>query len=831
MLPKRYSAVLPQLARAPRLYAVPADRTRNIGIIAHIDAGKTTTTERMLFYSGKTLRIGDVDAGDTVTDYLPSERERGITIQLAAISIGWNEHKLNIIDTPGHTDFTFEVVRSLRVLDGAVIILDGVAGVEAQTEKVWRQAAALGIPRVAYVNKMDRLGAGFSRTVKEIVLKLQTRAVLVNMPYWERPESDEPRFAGVVDVLHKKLLQWERTDPTGRRIEVVDLNGRDPSLAETYESLVRSREAMVEQLGELEDMVIEEFFACDEDHMRVSASTLSRAIRKATLANTITPVLCGLSFRNIGVQQLMDAIVQFLPSPHEAPVPEITSFARTGSKRKLHCVRSQVAVPAAMDGKRGLVVNNNPKLTVALAFKVITHPIRGPMTFFRVYSGRLTSNSTVLNSRTGHKLHLKKLMIMHGDVPEDVASVLAGNIGVVAGTHDEIVTGDTLVSRGATSSKIFSDLEANLRLHPIEVPPALFASSIEPLTHGDTRHMHECIAVLRREDPSLAVHVDDEMGQTILRGMGELHLEIARDRLINDMKARVRLRDVAVSYKETLVGADDRLTCVAGAGDAAYVELLLDSFEGPAHESPFAEEDGASFLDSDNNIIILSPAAASIEVRQALSDRRWKCDASMDDLEDAIVHGALTGLQLGGPLFELPLHSCVVSVEAWSFPVHTNDENASVLMDAARRAVVKALEDRYASAAGSFAVLEPIMRVKVSVESDALGDVVQDLNKRCQANIVLIDDDDGAQLEDQHWAQREAENMYVPPDYTMEDTACGSSSKKVVCAEAPLREMVGYHLKLRSLTQGRGSFDMVYAGMRRATHARFKAIQSEFLVA
>lgn len=825
-----FSAAAP--LREPKLNAVPPDRTRNIGIIAHIDAGKTTTTERMLFYSGKTLRIGDVDNGDTITDYLPSERERGITIQLAAISIPWNNHKVNIIDTPGHADFTFEVIRSLRVLDGAVTILDAVAGVEAQTEKVWRQAAALKIPRIAYVNKMDRSGAGFSRTVKEIILKLQTRAVLVNLPYWEEQGIEDPRFAGVIDVLHKKLLKWDATDTSGKQIEVVDLDGSDKNLVDVYSTLLKSREAMVETLGELDDQVIEEFFDHDEDYMKVSAATLIKAIRKGTIANELTPILCGSSFRNIGVQPLMDAVVNFLPSPLEIPIPEITSLAskRVG-KRKLEKVKQEVSVPAVMDPKKGLILNKSPNLTVALAFKVITHPIRGPMTFFRVYSGTLASNSTVVNNRTGNKIHLKKLMLMHGDTPEDVQSILAGNIGVVAGTHDEIITGDTLISRGSTGSKSFNELESNMKLHPIEIPPSLFNSSIEPLTLGDSRHMNECINVLLREDPSLKVHVDEEMGQTILSGMGELHLEIMRDRLVNDMKAKVRLRDVAVSYKETVVLPNGKTTKIFGPSDErSFVELSLDSFEGLSSESLFADEDGATLLDQDNNIVILGLDAASSGLKQAIAERRWKSESSLEDLEEAILQGCLTGLQLGGPLFGLPLHSCVVRVTKWDFPVQLNDESPSVLIDAARRAVVKALDDLHAASANNFGILEPIMNVKVSIDSDMIGDVTQDLNNRCQATILSIDDEDSSKLDGQHWAYAEAEKIYVPPDYTMKNSEYLFKSKNLISAQAPLREMVGYLLKLRSITQGRGNFDMSYNGMSRATHTRFKAIQSEFQI-
>lgn len=815
----------------PKLNSVGPAKTRNIGIIAHIDAGKTTTTERMLFYSGKTLRIGNVDEGDTVTDYLPSERERGITIQLAAISIPWNNHKINIIDTPGHADFTFEVTRALRVLDGAVTILDAVAGVEAQTEKVWRQAAALGIPRVAYVNKMDRPGAGFGRTVREIVSKLQTRVVCVNLPYFVKDSEGNHQFKGVVDVIHKKLLLWDETDPNGRMISPVDLDVATESTAELHEMVRRSRESMVETLGELDEAVIESFFENDENYMAIPPSVLNAAINKATLVNEVTPVLCGSSFRNIGVQPLLDAVVSYLPSPLQTLVPEITSSAlKKGGKKgkkKTHAVE-EVNIPIAMDPAKGLVVNKNPNLTVALAFKVTTHPTRGVMTFFRVYSGTLASNSTVMNTRTGKKLHLKKLMLMHGDAPEEVQRIAAGNIGVVAGTEDDIITGDTLVSHGVTSSKSFTPLETNIKLLPIAIPPPLFNSSIEPATAGDSRHMHECIKVLVREDPSFLVHIDDELGQVVLSAMGELHLEIIKDRLVNDMKAKVRLRDVAVSYKETVVRPDGSLSkSVAFDNPNVSVELSLDSFEGEAAESHFAEEEGAYIFEQENNIVIMDHAATPEAMRQAIEERRWKCEHTLEQLQENVIRGCITALGLGGPLFGFPLHSCVVRFKLWQFPFEEKNVSASTLLEVGRRAVKGAVDGLHERSAESIGVLEPIMDTKVYVESDTFGEVVHDLNNRCQATITSIDDEGPDKVDGQSWAHEEAEKVYVPPDYTMKSADMEFKNKKIIVAETPLREMMGYLSRLRSITQGRGVFDMSYKGMRRATKARMDSIKKE----
>lgn len=810
----------------PSINLIPPEKTRNIGIIAHIDAGKTTTTERMLFYSGKTARIGNVDQGDTVTDYLPSERLRGITIQLAAISIPWNNHKINIIDTPGHADFTFEVMRSLRVLDGSVTILDAVAGVEAQTLKVWRQAADLKIPRIAYINKMDRPGAGFSRTVREIVARLQTRVVCINLPFFLPTSDGEMEFRGLVDVIHQKLLVWDRADETGQSMVAMDIDSNLQGFPGVHDMLNKSRECMVETLGELDDSVIEEFFDKDENYSAVSAATLHKAIQKAVLAGLVTPVLCGSSFKNIGVQPLMDAVVAYLPSPLQAPIPEISQshVKKTRGKSKL----AKLHMPVSTElGAKGLVVNKNPNLTLALAFKVMSHPARGTLTFFRVYSGRLVSNTTVVNTRSGKKIHLKKLMLMHGDVPEEVKSILAGNIGVVAGTMDEISTGDTLVLHGVSSLKSFTAVDSSLKLMPIEIPPPLFNSSIEPATAGDARYMNECIEVLLKEDPSLSVHTDDEMGQTVLSGMGELHLEITRDRLVNDMKANVRLRDVAVSYKESVSKPDGSTATAEVENGEVYATISLDSFEGEAVESAFAEENGAIMTEVDNNIVVLSGDCCAPSMRELVENRRWKCESTLEELQEMLLAGLLTGLQTGGPIFGLPLHSCVVRVHLWGFPAEEKDVAPQQLLDVGRRAVNKAIDELYGKNKASFSILEPIMDTRVSVESDYMGEVAHDLNSRCLAVISSIDDDGIDNLEAQSWAHAEADKIYVPPDYTMKSAGFALRNKKVITAETPLREMVGYLSRLRSMTQGLGVFDMTYKGMRRATSSRMNSIKSE----
>lgn len=827
----RFYAVSPSQS----LNSVPPAKTRNIGIIAHIDAGKTTTTERMLYYSGRTSRIGNVDEGDTVTDYLAAERERGITIQLAAITIPWNGNKINVLDTPGHADFTMEVIRSLRVLDGAVTILDGVAGVETQTEKVWKQASALGIPKIAFVNKMDREGAGFSRTVKEIVLKLQTRVVLCNIPYFALVDGNEPQFSGVVDVIHKKILKWsDELDASGKEIEIIDLESNADKFPEIYDMVEKTRESMVETLGEFDETVIESFFDNDADYMKVPVNILTKAIKSVTLNNQVTPVFCGASFRNIGVQPLMDAVVSYLPSPLEVNLPEVTTsgglfkLSKKNKKKKKSAMAGEsdpsdangasTNVPVKLDPKKGVVINNNPNLTVALAFKVITHETRGVMTFFRVYSGRFNSNSAVLNTRTGSKISINKLYMMHGDQPEPVKFIELGNIGVILGTDNAIITGDTLVGH-LTDSKHFGPSESTLKLLPIPVPAPLFNAAIEPLTAGDERYMNECIAQLMREDPSLKVHIDSELGQTILGGMGELHLDIVQDRLVRDMKAKVRLRDVVVSYMETITKPFLESYTEHNDDNTVSVGVTVESFEGNAEDSVYADEEGAYLL-PDNNVLVLERSATPAAMHSAISDRRWKSPYTLEQLQESIVQGSLIGLQQGGPLFGFPFHSTVIRIKLWEFPIDNSDGTPSTLLDVSRRAVrgiVSLISDC------DFCLLEPIMHVRVHVPATYMGETAHDLSHRCNATITSIEDD--TTDTDGSWAAELAQAIYVPPDFTMR-AATGNTSggNKIIHAEVPLKEMIGYLSRLRKLTLGQGIFDMELGGMRRMNRDRMSSV-------
>ncbi|AEY97768.1 FAFR085Wp [Eremothecium gossypii FDAG1] len=795
----RVSSVSKMILRFLRSYSKRVDitRVRNIGIIAHIDAGKTTTTERMLYYSGKIKRIGDVDHGDTITDFLPQERSRGITIQSAAISFNWRDnYTVNLIDTPGHADFTFEVIRSLRVLDGCVTILDAVAGVEAQTEKVWKQAAE--IPKVCFINKMDRVGAGYSRAVKELIVKLKTRVLLLNTPLFAaRDSSADPVFVGVLDAVNGQLLEWDPEDPDKISAKAVDKE------CAHYEELVSAREALVETLSEVDEKLVEYFLGeADGDYMKVPVEVLNESIRRATLSQYAVPVLCGASFKNIGVQPLLDAVVDYLPSPAEARLPEL----------------SNKDLPVQHHLKNGLLVNKNANLCLALAFKVTTDPIRGAMVFIRVYSGVLNSGHTVYNSSTGVKFKLGKLIKMHANVAEDIKSLHPGDIGVLAGANvaDHVRTGDTIVAHCTSKDGIrsFKKAELALRIHPIDIPPPVFSAAVEPRTLGNKKAMDESLTQLTREDPSLVIVRDEETGQTVMNGMGELHLEIAADRLLNEFKAPVRVGKVAVSYKETINTATETKHSETDDGYSFELEVR-----------PYNEEDKVLFsngwypLGSDNNYLVIDP-------NPRFNEDNWPFPLKYEAFVNSIISCCIVALQRGGKTAGFPLHSCVIHVKRWRLPLDCAAA-ASILLTV-RPLIISALTSLPTSA---FSILEPIMNVEVTVQQQDLGSVVQDLTGARKANILSIDDEhhwaDAAVTDkDVHLFHDIAEKQYLPPDSTVFQAKLNKEGQtgKIVKAHVPLKEMVSYMNKLRMLTKGRGSFHMSYLGMERASSDRVDGI-------
>ncbi|KAJ2820269.1 Ribosome-releasing factor 2, mitochondrial, partial [Coemansia furcata] len=516
----------------------PLSRVRNLGIIAHIDAGKTTTTERMLHYAGFTRTIGDVDDGDTIMDYLPAERERGITIQSAAITFGWRDHQLHLIDTPGHVDFTVEVERAMRVLDGAVTIVDAVSGVQAQTKTVWAQASRYQIPRIIFVNKMDRDGAHWRRSVRDIEAKLSARPLVLMIPEYSGSERLEgAMLERWLDVVAMERVVFDiSADKTGATVRREDLELGDAGFAEA----AGAREQLVEALAEIDQPIVDVFLGDDVDgnHLSVPAAELRAAIRRATLSSQASPVLLGASFRNIGVQPLLDAIIDYLPAPIDRP----SALAKIDDPKDKHA----------------LVADDK---LVAFAFKVIVDQQRGPMVFVRVYSGTLDARMTLVNgTQGGIKERATKLLQMYADTPEEIGSIACGHIGVVLGLK-QTKTGDTLLhpqhaslksSKSSNKKKTLVDdtTAVGLQLHGIDVPPPVFFCAVEADSPQDVRPLTEALANMTLEDPSLHITQDEETGQTLLSGMGELHLEVVRDRMLKDLKINASFGQMRVSYRE-----------------------------------------------------------------------------------------------------------------------------------------------------------------------------------------------------------------------------------------------------------------------------------------
>jgi elongation factor G len=480
----------------------PLEKYRNIGIIAHIDAGKTTTTERIMFYTGMTHRIGSVDEGTTVTDWMAQERERGITIVSAAVSAEWKGYQINIIDTPGHIDFTAEVQRSLRVLDGGVVVFDAVQGVEPQSETVWRQADRYQVPRICFVNKMDRVGASYERTLESIVDRLGANPIAMQMPV-----GFEAGFRGVVDLLSMEAVVWE--DDLGKEPKTVEIPD------ELKEQAEEARARMVEKIAELDDDLTVEYLEGRE----IGVDELKTALRKGVIANRATPVFCGSSLRNKGVQVLLDAVIDYLPSPADIP-----SIKAADPNNPEHVIE----LPAQDDAPLS-----------ALVFKIVTDPYVGRLAYIRVYSGVLTQGQTVQNSTKGRKERIGRLIRMHADHREDITEIRAGDIGAVLG-FKESFTGDTLCDNKA------------LVLESISFPEPVISIAIEPRSSGDQEKMGEALRKLAEEDPTFRVRSDENTGQTVISGMGELHLDIIVDRLLREFRVQANVGAPRVAYRESI---------------------------------------------------------------------------------------------------------------------------------------------------------------------------------------------------------------------------------------------------------------------------------------
>ena len=525
----------------------PVERTRNIGIIAHIDAGKTTTTERILFYTGMTHRIGEVHDGGTTTDYMEQERERGITITSAAVTCAWRrrigqegfdasvnpEYRINVIDTPGHVDFTIEVERSLRVLDGACVVFDGVAGVEPQSETVWRQADRYGVPRMCYVNKLDRTGANFFRCVDMIIERLKAKPAVMTLPI-----GSEANFTGLIDLVRMKSINWSNED-MGAEYQLAEIPADMAEQAKIW------RDKLLEQCADVDDLIAEKYLAGED----VSELELVAALRKATIGLKLVPTFCGSSFKNKGVQYLLDSVVDYLPSPSDIPPVKA---------KDLNDLNHEI-----------LRTPSDTEPLTTLAFKLLNDKF-GQLTFIRVYSGVLKKGDTVLNARTGKRLRVGRLMLMFADKRNEIEACYAGNICAAMGV--DCVTGDTLC-----------DEDNPIVLERLTVPPAVITLAIEPRTKADQEKMGTGLARLAAEDPSLRLKTEEETGQTTIAGMGELHLEIIVDRLKREFGVETNVGKPQVAYRETVTKATTEVNVykkqTGGKGQYAKVEIKVEPNE------------------------------------------------------------------------------------------------------------------------------------------------------------------------------------------------------------------------------------------------------------
>ncbi len=622
--------------------SVPLERTRNIGIMAHIDAGKTTTTERILFYTGRVHRIGEVHEGSATMDWMVQEQERGITITSAATTASWNGHRINIIDTPGHVDFTAEVERSLRILDGAIAVFCAKNGVEPQSETVWRQADRYRVPRIAYVNKMDTLGADFFHVVEMMEERLHTRAVAVQIPV-----GVEDSFRGIIDLVTEKAILY--LDDLGTRREEIDIP------EEYAEQVAHYREKLLEAAADMDETVMEKYLGGQVP----TPEEIKRALRQGTVSARICPVLCGSSYKNKGVQLLLDAVVDYLPSPLD--VPPVEGQSLTGE--------SVVSFPTADDAPLS-----------ALAFKIMADPFVGKLCFFRVYSGRLEAGSYVYNATKGRKERVGRLLQMHANHREEIAEVLAGDIAAAVGLKDT-VTGDTLC-----------DEQHPVVLEAMQFPTPVISVAIEPKTKADQDKMGVSLLRLAEEDPTFKMHTDPETGQTIISGMGELHLEIIVDRLLREFKVSANVGRPQVAYKETIrqkVRAEGRyIRQTGGRGQYGHVWLELEPLES-----------GAGFV-FENRIV------GGVVPREYIPA-----------VEAGVKEAMETGVVAGYPVID-------VKVQLVDGSYHDVDSSEMAFKIAGSMAF------KEGARRAQPVLLEPVMSVEVVVPEEYMGDVIGDLNAR-----------------------------------------------------------------------------------------------------
>lgn len=682
----------------------PLEQYRNIGIIAHIDAGKTTTTERILFYTGKTYRLGSVDEGTTVTDWMEQERERGITIVSAAVTTFWKKHKINIIDTPGHIDFTAEVQRSLRVLDGGIVVFDAVQGVEPQSETVWRQANVYGVPRICFANKMDRVGASYDNTIQSIKERLGAQPIGMQVPI-----GQEDSFVGIVDLLTEQAILFD--DELGSLPRYEDIP------ADMVEMVKVRRSELIERIVELDDTLTMKYLEGET----ITLEELKTVLRKGVLESRVAPVFCGSSLKNKGVQPLLDAVVDYLPSPLE--VPDITGIHPK--------TQAEVTRPPQSDAPLS-----------ALVFKIVTDVYVGRLAYVRIYSGTLKKGASYFNATKESKERVGRLLRMYADRREDVDEIHAGDIGAILGLKQSY-TGDTLC-----------DSSNPVVLETIQFPEPVISVAIEPKTTADQDKMGVALQKLAEEDPTFRVRQDEETGQTIISGMGELHLDILVDRMLREFKVQANVGNPRVAYHETITREVPEVEYrfvkqTGGHGQYGHVVLRIEPLEGGS---------GVIFDE---------------EVRGGSVPQEF-----IPAVEKGIREAVESGVVSGYPMTDLK----VTLLDGSSHEVDSSEM-------AFRMAAIFAFREGVQK--GKPILLEPIMKVEVTVPEDHTGDVLGHINSR-HGNVLGMSPRPG--------------------------------NAQAIQAEVPLSEMFGYATELRSATKGRGVFTMEFLSYAPVSDAVMKKL-------
>jgi elongation factor G len=698
---------------------VPLEKTRNIGIMAHIDAGKTTTTERILYYTGRTHKMGEVHDGTAVMDWMEQEQERGITITSAATTCFWNDIRINIIDTPGHVDFTAEVERSLRVLDGAIAILGAVEGVEPQTETVWRQADKYRVPRIVFVNKMDRAGADFDACVSQLQAKLHASPVAIQYPL-----GKEDDYEGCIDLVKGKALRW-RDEALGAAFDVAEVP------PEYQETVHRLREQMIEKLGEIDDTILEKYVHGED----ITEQDLKAALRRGTIAMKIFPVLCGAAFKNKGVQPLLDAVVDFLPSPLDIPPVEGSD---PQNEEKTLTRKADDSEPFS-----------------ALVFKIMTDPFVGQLAFLRVYSGTLKKGDSVYNPRRDRRERVSRLLQMHANKREEISEVCAGDIAAAVGLKS-VSTGDTICAESAP-----------IVLEAMDFPAPVISVAIEPKTKADQEKLGNALSKLTQEDPTFKVHTDPDTGQTLISGMGELHLEILVDRMVREFSVGANVGRPQVAYRETILGEAEGegkyIRQTGGRGQYGHVNLRVEPLVHPdANQiAELTRKKPTNRFDPDLNLLFIDEIVGGSVPREYVPP-------TYEGIREAMQTGVLAGYEMTG-----------VRVILYDGSYHEVDSSEMAFKIAGSLGFKEAVKK------ASPVLLEPVMRVEVVVPEEYMGDVLGDLSSR----------------------RGRIEGMEK------------RGSTQIIRGVVPLAQMFGYATDLRSRTQGRASYTMHFLRYEQAPQA------------